>query len=107
MLTTDPSIWVMLEARIVASRIQGFCLATQFAAGGIDRIAASSQGAAFGLITHGLRADTRRATHSGAPSYWWLMMPPLMTDYGMSAYPRPISDADVRYVGTCGSSLFQ
>jgi hypothetical protein len=50
---------------------RGFCLATQIAAGGIDRIAASLQGAAFGLITRGLRVDARRATHSGAPSYWW------------------------------------
>jgi len=46
---------------MVANRTQGFCLAPQLAAGGIDRIAASSQGAAFRLITRGLRAEPRCA----------------------------------------------
>src|ERR1700724_2169062 len=50
-LTTDSSTKAMVEPRMVAARIQNFLLATQVGSGRTDRIAASSQGIAFGLIT--------------------------------------------------------
>src|SRR5258708_7197208 len=50
-LTTDSSTNAMVEPRMVTARIQNFSLARQFGSGLTDRIAASSHGRAFGLIT--------------------------------------------------------
>src|SRR5258708_26576242 len=49
-LTTDSSTNAMVEPRMVTARTQNFCRATQFGSGRTERIAASSQGRALGLI---------------------------------------------------------
>src|SRR5580704_3377268 len=49
-LTTDSSTNAMVEPRMVTARTQNFWRATQVGSGRTDRIAASSQGLALGLI---------------------------------------------------------